>query len=659
MVTAAGVLRRAAYGAVFVVGVPALLVAWARALDRWLGLPAVGGARVGAGVAAAGVALLAAGIAGLAVHGRGLPMNAFPPPRFVARGAYGWVRDPIYLGFGLMVLGAALAVRSPGGLWVVTPATWLAMAALVLGYERHDLRRRFPAAAGRAVVLSLPGLGASRPSAGERLGTLTWVLGPWLLAYAAVQGLGRPPDAFSTLHAAEASWPVIQWMELPYVSAYAFVPLTVWVARSRSALRDFALSGLAATGVVTLLWLVVPAVAVHRPFEPDSFAGRLLAAEQARSHGVAAFPAFHVLWPLLAARAWSAGRGAWARAGAWAWALLIAGSALATGHHGVADVTAAALLYPLLGNVRATWSRMLAGAERVANSWREWRVGPVRFINHGLYAGAAGAVGVVGAGMAAGPGMEPAVAWVAACALLGAGAYAQVLEGSGRLLRPFGWYGGVLGGVAGVFTSPFLGGRVMPLLAAFALSVPWVQALGRLRCLVQGCCHGAPAPEGAGIRYRHPRSRVCHLAGLADTPLFPTPLYSILGNVVTGALLLRLRALGAPDTLVLGACLVLTGCARFVEESYRGEPQTPTVGGLRIYQWFAVATLVSGVSVTMLPAAPGPVGLAAPSAPLLAWGGLFFVAGAVAMGLDFPGSDRRFSRLAAGGPPPRPPGLPF
>jgi len=154
-----------------------------------------------------------------------------------------------------------------------------------------------------------------------------------------------------------------------------------------------------------------------------------------------------------------------------------------------------------------------------------------------------------------------------------------------------------------------------------------------------------------GIRYRHPRSRVCHLAELAGAPLFPTPVYSILGNVVIGLLLFRIHALGAPETLVLGVYLILSGCARFVEESYRGEPQTPRVGGLRIYQWFAVATLLGGVAASMVPVAAAPSDFRWPTPALLAWAALVFVGTSAAMGMDFPGSDRRFSRLAAGGPP--------
>ncbi len=639
--------KRLAYGAIFVLGVPALLVLLAKRSAPMISLPVVGDTTSGAVVAFAGLLLLLSGIWGLVRHGRGLPMNAFPPPRFAREGVFRWLRNPIYLGFGLVTLGVSLAVRSASGLWLVTPVTWLAMAALVFGHERHDLRRRFGADALLPPRFSLPVPSDDAPEAIERIATLVWVFAPWLLAYFAVQALGRPPDAFSTLLPGESGWPVWTWMEVPYVSAYLMVPLTVFMARTRRALRDFAVSGLVATVVVTLCWLLIPVVAVHRTFDASGAIAALLAAEQTHSNSVAAFPAFHVLWPMMAARAWSEGRGTGVRWLVWLWALLIIESTVMTGHHSLVDALAGMLLYLPLGHLERTWAIVRRVTERLANSWREWRAGPVRFINHGLYAGTGAMIGLLIAGSAAGPGRELAAVWVGVWVLCGAGAYAQVLEGSSKLLRPFGWYGGLIGGILGVLTSPLVGGAVVPLLAAFALAAPWIQMLGRFRCLVQGCCHGGPSPAGAGIRYRHRRSRVTHLAHLTDVPIYPTPLYSIAGNLVIGLILLRLRLLAAPDTLLLGVYFMLSGCARFVEESYRGEPQTPLVGGLRIYQWFAVGTLLAGIICTMIPVPPSQAGFSAPSASLGVWAVVMFGVFAAAMGLDFPGSNRRFSRLAS------------
>jgi len=204
----------------------------------------------------------------------------------------------------------------------------------------------------------------------------------------------------------------------------------------------------------------------------------------------------------------------------------------------------------------------------------------------------------------------------------------------------------MIGALAGSVIVGSIRGNTMLLLGSVALGAPWMQAIGRLRCLVQGCCHGCPASEATGIRYRHSRSRVLTLGGLGGVPLQPTPLYSLFSNLVIGAILVRLWWLGAHLSLVAGSYLILAGVTRFVEESYRGEPQTPIVGGLRVYQWFAIGSFVVGAALTAVPSPVTP-GLALWLDPRVLVASLVYGAcAALAMGVDFPGSIRRFARLA-------------
>jgi phosphatidylglycerol:prolipoprotein diacylglycerol transferase len=138
---------------------------------------------------------------------------------------------------------------------------------------------------------------------------------------------------------------------------------------------------------------------------------------------------------------------------------------------------------------------------------------------------------------------------------------------------------------------------------------------------------------------------VCKLARLGGQPVYPTPLYSILGNVVILGLLLRLWCSGAALGFIFGSALILTACARFMEEGYRGEPQTVRFGGLAIYQWLALGFVITGAVAMAVPTPPAPPISPAVFAPL--WFAVPF--GLVvwfAMGVDFPDSHRRFSRLA-------------
>src|SRR5512138_920166 len=474
MVSAPGVAKRIAYGALFVLVLPVGLVLWAWASAPMVPLRAIQSVVWGVTLAALGLILLAAGGRELIVRGEGLPMNAFPPARFVRSGPYRWIRNPMYWGFALVCTGASIALGSASGLWLVTPVASLAAAALVRGFEDHDLRRRFGSAALAPPLLSLPRGDGEAPTGAERAAVFVWVLIPWLVAYSAVQALGRAPDAFTTALPFERDWPVIQWTELPYASAYVLVPLTALVIRTRRALGRFAIEGLIATATVTLVWLTVPAVAANRPFVPSTWMGRLLAWEQTHSHGVAAFPAFHVLWALIAAEGWEANaqlslRSLWRWIG-WSWALLVAVSSLTTGMHTLLEVVSGVVVYALIRRYDRVWMRVRDLTERVANSWKEWRLGPVRLINHGAWAAAAAGVGLLVAGSAAGADRLGAVVWIAVCVLVGAGLWAQWLEGSSKLLRPFGWYGGVLGGVIGALTARAAGVPTLPLLASFSIA---------------------------------------------------------------------------------------------------------------------------------------------------------------------------------------------
>jgi prolipoprotein diacylglyceryltransferase len=227
----------------------------------------------------------------------------------------------------------------------------------------------------------------------------------------------------------------------------------------------------------------------------------------------------------------------------------------------------------------------------------------------------------------------------AAAGLVGAGLWAQWVEGSPRLMRPFGFYGGLFSVMAACWLAP----DPWLMLGAYSVAGPWLQGLGRLRCLVQGCCHGAPADPRAGIRYTHPRSRVLRIAGLAGTPVHATPLYSIACNLVTALAVARLWSVGAPLSLIGGVFLIMNGLGRFVEEAYRGEPQTPVFAGLRMYQWIAIGTIVAGAAITTIPTAGAPSGQwTVTGLPVAA---LFGAIAALALGFDAPESNRRFGRL--------------
>jgi hypothetical protein len=314
--------------------------------------------------------------------------------------------------------------------------------------------------------------------------------------------------------------------------------------------------------------------------------------------------------------------------------------------HSIADVLAGFAAFAVVANGAAIWRAVLDVAERIANSWRELPLGPVRFMSHGVWAGLGGVVGLLVAMHLAGPAAAGWLIVMAVVSVTGAGLWAQIVEGSPLLLRPFGYFGGALGGlavaaIAGLLAPPGTGWR---LLAAFVIGAGFAQAIGRLRCLVQGCCHGRRSDPALGIIYRHPRSRVLRIADLGGVSLHPAPLYSAIIATTTGLLLWRLWSAGAPLEFIAGAYFVLIGAGRFVEEHFRGEPQTAWIAGLRLYQWLAIGFVVLGGALMAAGATPAPAPVALDGGALLraVLVGLFCFA---AFGMDFPRSNARFARL--------------
>ena len=587
---------KALYGSLFAIVVPLLLALWGHASERLVNAPAMRSVPVGTTLLGTGALLVLAGWLALWRHGGGLPMNAFPPPRLVTHGVYGVVAHPIYVGFSLICLGASIASGSASGLWLVTPAVVLGVIALVLGYEGHDLDARFGPDRG-SPLFGLPPATDEPASWGRRVSALLMGVVPW---------------AAMTLVNAHL-------VEIPGFIAAASAPLA---ARTSRDLRPLVLRSLLAMPLIFPLHWLIPSVS----------------------------PSFFVILALFAADMWTVRAPAVARhvtrALAWAFA---AGVDFLTGRADLAGVAASTVAYVVVVHADVLWEGLRSMSERIANSWSEMKLGRMRIINHGKWGGLAAFGGITILAMFVGPGHAAGLAVCAAGTLLGAGIWAQTIEGSPVLSRPFGFYGGVLGYCVGALAGPLVGSPTWLLLGAMAVAGTFIQGVGRLRCLVQGCCHGSPTSPTIGIRYHHPRSRVCLLAHLEGVPIHPTPLYSLLWNAVTFVVVTKLWSCHVALPLLCGVYLLLNGLGRFCEEAYRGEPQTPIFARLRLYQWVAIGQVTAGAVLTTIPG-----GGQAPAAhPNL--GGTMVAAafGFVywfALGVDFPSSRRRFSRLAASEP---------
>jgi phosphatidylglycerol---prolipoprotein diacylglyceryl transferase len=149
------------------------------------------------------------------------------------------------------------------------------------------------------------------------------------------------------------------------------------------------------------------------------------------------------------------------------------------------------------------------------------------------------------------------------------------------------YYGGLLGGMAAA--AAFCRWRRLPLLGTADLVVPWLalgQALTRVGCYLNGCCHGAPS--GAPWAVQFPKGSYAHLRQMHDgllpgdaplpLPVHPTQLIMVAGLVAIMAILLaalRRQRFNGEVALYYG---LLYGILRFVVEGLRGESAHSVLG---------------------------------------------------------------------------------
>lgn len=90
----------------------------------------------------AGTALALSCIVAFAFVGRGTPAPFDPPRRLVVQGPYRFVRNPMYIGAGFALAGAALFYQSFGLLGYIG-VLFLVTHLFVAAYEEPTLRRTF------------------------------------------------------------------------------------------------------------------------------------------------------------------------------------------------------------------------------------------------------------------------------------------------------------------------------------------------------------------------------------------------------------------------------------------------------------------------------------------------------------------------------------
>ena len=611
-------LGKILFGVLFTFVLPFAAILWAIASDRLILLPAVQSDYVGIFLIILGFLIMLVGSITLSFYGKGLPMSPFPPAKFVYQGIYKLIPHPIYVGASFFSLGLSLYFGSASGIWLVSPILIMGLVAYVIGFEKHGLIKRFPNNTFCSLI-SLPNQSNDAPTLWNKISVYVLVLIPWFLLYQILDYLGSPSEYIPINISFTLQLSLSSITENFFLLSIPITILSPLVARTKTDLKEFAASGLFGTAFGYYLMIM-------------------------NDSSYLTFPSFHIIWTAISlftiTSLFPKAKLIWLLIG-----ILVALSCIIAGQETMPDVFAGLIVTLFVKKRQFIWKKIQRNTEQFANSWKEWDFGSIRILNHGFYGALVPFFAVVLVGTMIGEEHMFAISIVSISTMVCSALWAQFIEGSEKLLRPFGFYGGVLGTFLGcLVASIFFNVNFLLIAAATCVVAPLAQAVGRLRCLIQGCCHGAPCKPTQGIRYFHERSRVVKLAAWKGKFVYPAPLYSILANMIYGAFLVKMWINGTPISMLMGLSFIFSGLSRFVEESYRGEPQTPILWKLRLYQWISVIFIFIGAFFTTIssPLSKSDFELSLTIVAFALFSGLvalFFG------GVDFPKSNKRFSRL--------------
>ncbi len=157
------------------------------------------------------------------------------------------------------------------------------------------------------------------------------------------------------------------------------------------------------------------------------------------------------------------------------------------------------------------------------------------------------------------------------------------------------FYGGLIGGVVGAF----LGFRVARCQAKLFIeaAVPYIplgHAVGRIGCLMAGCCYGMEYDGPLAVYYTRSLLDVS-----PDQGYFPVqPLEGAI-NIVICCVLLILRKRGRGETL-LPMYLCMYSVSRFLLEFLRGDQHRGIYFGVSMSQWISLALFATGAVWVLL-----------------------------------------------------------
>lgn len=153
-------------------------------------------------------------------------------------------------------------------------------------------------------------------------------------------------------------------------------------------------------------------------------------------------------------------------------------------------------------------------------------------------------------------------------------------------------YGSIIGGILAAWI--YCRRSTLEFLKVFDLIVPYLalaQGIGRIGCLLAGCCYGMQVSEN------NPIGIVFHESVYApnNVPLLPTQIISSVLNFLHFGILILLSKRVKSDGQLAGCYLIFYSVGRFILEYFRGDLIRGNVGTLSTSQFISVFMVIAGL----------------------------------------------------------------
>ena len=162
----------------------------------------------------------------------------------------------------------------------------------------------------------------------------------------------------------------------------------------------------------------------------------------------------------------------------------------------------------------------------------------------------------------------------------------QMLKGG------FVFYGGLIGGILGVFIySKQFKISFKDLLLILVPVIPLVHGIGRIGCLFAGCCYGMEYHGFGAITF--------HNSNLAPNgiPLFPTQIIEAICLFIIFIVLLVTYKKFLETYATEGLYCILNSIVRFTLEFFRGDLIRGVYFNVSTSQWISIAIFIVGIAI--------------------------------------------------------------